>query len=181
MGRLTLNVLLSFAQFEREVTGERIRDKVAASKVKGMWMGGPIPLGYDVKERALTINADEAETVRKIFKRYQALVCVQKLMLELNESGIKTKVRVSRAGNRSGGKRFSRGALYHMLRNRLYCGEVHHAGKHYPGQHKPIISQALWQAVQSQLDANQQGHKSKTQAKALSLLAGLVTTSFALL
>jgi len=176
MGRLTLNVLLSFAQFEREVTGERIRDKVAASKAKGMWMGGPIPLGYDLKDRALVVNTNEAETVRKIFKRYLVLGCVQKLMLDLEASGTKSKVRVSRAGNRSGGQRFTRGALYHLLRNRLYCGEVHHAGKHYPGQHKSIIPQALWKSVQDQLDANHQAHKTKTRAKASSLLAGLVST-----
>lgn len=177
MGRLTLNVLLSFAQFEREVTGERIRDKIAASKVKGMWMGGPIPLGYDVKDRELVINAKEADTVRVLFKRYQALGCVQKLKAELDANGTATKVRVSNAGNRSGGQRFSRGALYHLLRNRLYCGEVHHAGKYYPGQHKPIVPQALWAAVQAQLDANHQAHKTKTRAKAASLLAGMVVTA----
>lgn len=176
MGRLTLNVLLSFAQFEREVTGERIRDKIAASKVKGMWMGGPIPLGYDVKDRELVVNAKEAETVRMIFKRYQALGCVQKLKTELDANGTGTKVRVSNAGNRSGGQRFSRGALYHLLRNRLYCGEVHHAGKYYPGQHKSIVPQALWAAVQAQLDANHQAHKTKTRAKSASLLAGMVVT-----
>lgn len=176
MGRLTLNILLSFAQFEREVTGERIRDKVAASKVKGMWMGGPVPLGYDVKDRALIVNSKEADTVRTIFKRYQALGCVQRLKSELDADGTKTKIRVSRAGNRSGGQRFSRGALYHLLRNRLYCGEVHHAGKYYPGQHEPIVPQPLWKAAQAQLNANHQAHKTRTRAKAASLLAGMVVT-----
>jgi site-specific DNA recombinase len=176
MGRLTLNVLLSFAQFEREVTGERIRDKIAASKAKGMWMGGPIPLGYDVQDGVLAINAKEAETVRMLFKRYQAFGCVQKLKAELDANGIGTKVRISNAGNRSGGQRFSRGALYHLLRNRLYCGEVHHAGKYYPGQHKAIVPQALWAAVQAQLDANHQAHKTRTRAKGASLLAGMVIT-----
>jgi len=176
MGRLTLNVLLSFAQFEREVTGERIRDKIAASKVKGMWMGGPIPLGYDVKDRVLVINAKEAETVRMLFKRYQTLGCVQKLKAELDANGTGTKFRVSNAGNRSGGQSFSRGALYHLLRNRLYYGEVHHAGKYYPGQHKPIVPPPLWAAVQAQLDANHTAHKTKARAKGASLLAGMVTT-----
>ena len=176
MGRLTLNVLLSFAQFERDVTGERIRDKIAASKVKGMWMGGPIPLGYDVEGRQLIVNTKEAEVVRSIFKRYQTLGCVRKLVTELRAKGFKSKVRLSKAGNKSGGQCFTRGALYHLLRNRLYCGEVHHAGKHYPGQHKPIISSALWKDVQAQLDANNQAHKTKTRAKAASLLAGMVVT-----
>ena len=176
MGRLTLNVLLSFAQFEREVTGERIRDKIAASKIKGMWMGGPIPLGYDVKSRVLVINTKEAETVRMLFKRYQTLGCVQKLKAELDANGTGTKIRISNAGNRSGGQSFSRGALYHLLRNRLYCGEVHHAGKYYPGQHKPIVAPALWAAVQAQLDANHTAHKTKSRAKSASLLAGMVLT-----
>jgi len=176
MGRLTLNVLLSFAQFEREVTGERIRDKIAASKAKGMWMGGPIPLGYDVEGRQLVVNTKEAEVVRSIFKRYQTLGCVRKLVTELRAKGFKSKVRLSKAGNKSGGQHFTRGALYHLLRNRLYCGEVHHAGKHYPGQHEPIISPALWKDVQAQLDANNQAHKTKTRAKAASLLAGIVVT-----
>src|SRR6266513_138336 len=126
MGRLTLNVLLSFAQFEREVTGERIRAKIAASKRKGMWMGGVPPLGYDVKERRLLINRDEAEIVRHIFRRYAALGSVRLLRDELAAQGIGSKLRTSASGRISGGKPFARGALYLMLRNRIYRGEIVH-------------------------------------------------------
>src|SRR5574341_307868 len=112
MGRLTLNVLLSFAQFEREVTGERIRDKIAASKKKGMWMGGPVPLGYDLKDRKLIVNEAEAKIVRQIFGRYLELGCVRKLQAELKTKGIASKRRVSRSGKKSGGVPYSRGALY---------------------------------------------------------------------
>jgi site-specific DNA recombinase len=114
MGRLTLNVLLSFAKFEREVTGERIRDKIAASKQKGMWMGGLVPIGYDVIERRLVVNLAEAETVRAIFNRYLELGSVRLLREDLNRRGIRSKVRIARNGNRSGGKLFFRGALYKL-------------------------------------------------------------------
>jgi site-specific DNA recombinase len=174
MGRLTLNVLLSFAQFEREVTGERIRDKFAASKVKGLWMGGPIPLGYDVKDRALVANPKDAAIVRSIFDRYLTLCCVQNLKDELDAKGFKTKVRVSRAGNRSGGTPFARGAIYHLLRNRLYRGETHHAGKYYPGQHEAIVPADVWEKVQAQLDTNHRAHHVKERARVSNLLAGMV-------
>jgi hypothetical protein len=126
MGRLTLNVLLSFAQFEREIAGERIRDKIAASKKKGMWMGGNVPLGYDVKDRKLVVNETEAATVRQIFRRYAELGSVALLKAELDRLGIVSKRREGAMGQLSGGKRFSRGALYLMLQNRLYRGEVTH-------------------------------------------------------
>jgi DNA invertase Pin-like site-specific DNA recombinase len=126
MGRLTLNVLLSFAQFEREVTGERIRDKIAASKRKGMWMGGPIPLGYDLQDRKLVPNAKEVGLVRRIFERYLALGCVKKLKAELEAQGVLSKTRLSRTGRKSGGVPYSRGALYSILQNRLYLGQVPH-------------------------------------------------------
>src|ERR1700675_2940838 len=122
MGRLTLNVLLSFAQFEREVTGERIRDKFAASKRKGMWMGGVPPLGYDVSERRLTVNETEAGTVREIFERYLVLGSVRLLRDNLERRGVVSKVRVSRAGVKTGGRSFSRGALYELLSNPIYIG-----------------------------------------------------------
>jgi site-specific DNA recombinase len=128
MGRLTLNVLLSFAQFEREVTGERIRDKIAASKQKGMWMGGMVPIGYDVRERRLVVNESEAETVREIFRSYLELGSVRRLMEELNRPGIRSKVRVAKNGRKSGGKAFSRGALYELLSNPIYIGEIRHRG-----------------------------------------------------
>jgi site-specific DNA recombinase len=124
MGRLTLNVLLSFAQFEREVTGERIRDKIAASKRKGMWMGGNIPLGYDVNDRKLIVNPQEAEFVLHLFNLYLELGCVSKLKSGLDREGSKTKLRTSVSGKRSGGTSYSRGALYKILKNRIYVGET---------------------------------------------------------
>ena len=148
MGRLTLNVLLSFAQFEREVTGERIRDKIAASKQKGMWMGGLVPLGYDVIDRRLVVNQAEAETVREIFRRYLELGSVRLLMEDLNRRGIRSKVRVAKNGKRSGGNLFFRGALYELLSNPIYIGEIRHKGVRHPGLHEPIIERELWESTQ---------------------------------
>ena len=154
MGRLTLNMLLSFAQFEREVTGERIRDKIAASKKKGMWMGGLPPLGYDVKDRKLVVNEREAETVRHIYRRYAALGSVLALKEELDRDGVVSKARVDKYGRRTGGRPLARGALYLMLQNRIYRGEIVHKENSYPGEHEAIIDQALWDEVQRQLAAN---------------------------
>jgi site-specific DNA recombinase len=151
MGRLTLNVLLSFAQFEREVTGERIRDKIAASKQKGMWMGGTVPLGYDVRDHRLLVNAKEAETVRLIFQLYIELRSVRQVRDELDRRSIVSKQRVSKTGARSGGVRFGRGALYQMLANPIYVGEIRHKRVSHPGQHEPIVDRALWQRVQEML------------------------------
>jgi site-specific DNA recombinase len=148
MGRLTLNVLLSFAQFEREVTGERIRDKIAASKKKGMWMGGPIPLGYDLCERKLLINEVEAETVRLIFARYQEIGSLGALSKDLNATGIRSRVRQMRDGTIKGGDAYSAGALAHIPRNRIYVGEITHGEKVYPGAHEAIINRDIWDAVQ---------------------------------
>jgi site-specific DNA recombinase len=145
MGRLTLNVLLSFAQFEREVTGERIRDKLAASKKKGMWMGGFVPFGYQAKERKLLINPTEAELVRQIFERYNVLGNVRHLKKEFDERGITRK---HWRGNQT---RFSRGGLYNMLRNPIYVGEIAHRDVSYPGLHEPVVDRALWDSVQSRL------------------------------
>ncbi len=153
MGRLTLNVLLSFAQFEREVTGERIRDKVAASKAKGMWMGGYPPLGYDVRDRALHINDAEAETVRTIFTRYLSTANVFKLRDALSSDGVRSKSWTSRAGREHGGHCMSHGALLYILANPLYVGNVTHRGKAYPGQHQAIIDKDLFDAVQRKLAA----------------------------
>lgn len=153
MGRLTLNVLLSFAQFEREVTGERIRDKIAASKAKGMWMGGYPPLGYDVRERALHINEEEAETVRAIFRRYLELPGTVSLRDELERTGIRSKTWVSRSGKQKGGAVFSRGGLNYLLRNRTYLGEIAHRCQTYRGQHQAIVPRNLFEAVQQKLDA----------------------------
>jgi site-specific DNA recombinase len=162
MGRLTLNVLLSFAQFEREVTGERIRDKIAASKRKGMWVGGVAPLGYDVRDGKLVIESSEAKTVRRIFKRYCDLGSVRLLKDELDKSGTRSKVRVAKNGERSGGESFSRGALYTLLRNPIYIGEVKHKGTRYPGLHQPIIVRAVWDKTDELLHA----HAARTRGTA---------------
>jgi site-specific DNA recombinase len=151
MGRLTLNVLLSFAQFEREVTGERIRDKIAASKHKGMWMGGVVALGYDVRERRLVVNQDEAATVRHIFQRYLELGSVRLLKDDLDRSGMVSKIRVSKMGAQSGGCAFSRGALYELLSNPIYIGEIRHKNDRHPGQHEPIVGRELWEKAQQKL------------------------------
>src|SRR5439155_5360909 len=144
MGRLTLNVLLSFAQFEREVTGERMRDKIAASKKKGMWMGGLPPLGYKCRDHKLVVVNSEADIVRHIFRRYAALGSVRLLKEEIDTAGIRSKCRTSSTGRSWGGKPLARGALYLMLQNPIYRGEISHKGAHYPGEHKPIIDEALW-------------------------------------
>src|SRR6202521_2228576 len=148
MGRLTLNVLLSFAQFEREVTGERIRDKIAASKQKGMWMGGLVPLGYDVIDRRLEVNQSEAQKVLEIFRRYLELGSVRLLMEDLNRRSIRSKIRVAKNGRKSGGNPFFRGALYVLLSNPVYIGEIGHKGVRHPGLHESIMDRELWEKTQ---------------------------------
>jgi len=174
MGRLTLNMLLSFAQFEREIAGERIRDKIAASKAKGMWMGGTVPLGYDVKDRKLTINPAEAETVRLIFQRYAELGSVKLLQAELDRRGLRSKRREGAKGLITGGAKFSHGILYLILQNRLYRGEVAHKGNVYPGQHEAIVDPELWSVVQDKLAANRRARSLAVGAEAPSLLSGLL-------
>src|ERR1700731_1464934 len=149
MGSLTLNVLLSFAQFEREVTGERIRDKIAASKQKGMWMGGMPPLGYQVRDHKLVIVPGEADTVRHIFRRYLAMGSVRLLRDELQVQGVVSKQWTSSSDRCWGGKPIARGALYLMLQNRIYHGEIVHKDQHYPGERRAIIEPQLWDAVQA--------------------------------
>jgi DNA invertase Pin-like site-specific DNA recombinase len=139
MGRLTLNVLLSFAQFEREVTGERIRDKIAASKKKGMWMGGNVPLGYDANQRTLVVNPAEAETVRRIFALYRELGCVRRVKEETDRLGLRTKCSRTAHGTERGGRPFSRGHLYSLLSNPIYTGQIAHKGALYSGQHPALI------------------------------------------
>jgi site-specific DNA recombinase len=165
MGRLTLNVLLSFAQFEREVIGERIRDKIAASKRKGIWMGGTRPLGYEIRERKLIVYQAEAEVVRQIFNRYLELGRVPPLMRELETSGIVSGIKISKSGNHQGGKPFSRGGLYHLLGNPVYVGEVRHKRERHPGQHEPIVNRELWEKVQEKLrgGAMRHGEGSKSE------------------
>jgi site-specific DNA recombinase len=172
MGRLTLNVLLSFAQFEREVTGERIRDKIAASKRKGMWMGGYSALGYDVSDHRLVINSVEAETVRRIFHRYLELRSVRLLRDDLATDGIVSKIRISKRGNRTGGKVFSRGALYELLSNPAYIGEIRHRKERHPGQHEPIVDRELWERVQRQLRDGAANSRVRPTKAAPSPLAG---------
>src|SRR5215467_1799738 len=174
MGRLTLNVLLSFAQFEREVIGERIRDKIAASKKKGMWMGGVPPLGYRAQDHKLLVIESEAEIVRDIFRRYAALGSVCLLKDELEARGIKSKSWTTASGRRVGGKPFSRGALYLILQNRLYRGEIVHKGQAHPGEHAPIIDRTLWDAVQTQLAANTAERNSGTRTRQPNPLAGML-------
>jgi len=165
MGRLTLNVLLSFAQFEREVTGERIRDKIAASRRKGLWMGGVPPLGYDVRDRRLVVNTEEVALVKQIFSRYLTLGSVRLLKNELDRRGIISKVRLSKNGSKSGGLSFSRGALYELLANPIYIGEVRHKKERHPGQHQPILERALWERAQRNLhDRAARTVKSRTKA-----------------
>lgn len=173
MGRLTLNILLSFAQFEREVTGERIRDKIAASKARGMWMGGVVPLGYRVHERKLVVLPDEADRVRHIFSRYLALGSVYALQAELAEQGIRTKQRTGRDGSPMGDNHFSRGALYQMLRNRIYLGEICHRGTAYPREHDAIVDGNVFAKVGVLLENNRNDHAAGVQAEHPSLLCGL--------
>jgi DNA invertase Pin-like site-specific DNA recombinase len=174
MGRLTLNMLLSFAQFEREVTAERIRDKIAASKRKGMWMGGPVPLGYDAVDRKLEINESEAETVRHIFEQYLALDSILHLKYALDRGGIVSKQRINKAGNKINGQSLSRGALALILRNPLYIGEVQHKGERYPGLHEAIIDCDVWNRVQELLDGQRVVRRNATNASVPSPLAGML-------
>src|SRR5579864_4768915 len=158
MGRLTLNVLLSFAQFEREVTSERIRDKIAASKKKGIWVGGTVPLGYRVVDHKLLIDESEAAIVRMIFERYLALGSLLALASELNERNIRTRRRQLSSGRILGGVLFTRGPLAHMLKNRIYLGELNHKGASYPAEHQPLIEPSLFDAVQVKLAENLQSN-----------------------
>lgn len=174
MGRLTLNVLLSFAQFEREVTGERIRDKIAASKRKGLWMGGPVPLGYDVVDRQLVINKSEAATVRHIMKRYIHIGSIRDLACELATAGVRTKQRKLRDGSIVGGVPFSRGGLSHLLNNCVYVGHVRHKGEVFDGAHDAIIDQATWQQVQTLLADQTPVRQRAANIRHPSLLAGLL-------
>src|SRR5947199_6709621 len=174
MGRLTLNVLLSFAQFEREVTGERIRDKIAASKKKGMWMGGVPPLGYECRDHKLIVIPAGAATVQHIFRRYAALGSVRLLQQELEAAGIRSKSWVSSSGRSWGGKPLARGALYLMLRNRIYRGEIVHKEQHYPGEHETIVDETLWDEVQAKLASNAVERSTGEKTANPSLLAGLL-------
>src|SRR5258705_4560433 len=170
MGRLTLNVLLSFAQFEREVTSERIRDKIAASKRKGLWVGGMAPLGYDTKDRKITVNDTEADRVRTIFRSYLELGSLNLLMADLRNRGIVTKVRSLKTGQTAGGIPFTRGPLAYLLRNRFYVGEVAFKGETLTGEQPAIVDRKLFDAVQAKLNEQVTNHKlSRTKSEALLL------------
>ena len=174
MGRLTLNVLLSFAQFEREVTGERIRDKIAASKRKGLWMGGPVPLGYQVVERKLVPVPDEAERVRTIMRRYLEARSVPALLVQLKAEGVVTKVQILTSTGHRGGIPFARGSLYHLLKNPIYRGKIVHKGKVYDGEHEAIVDEQLWHQVQHRLRENGPARKRPDNAPQRALLQGLM-------
>ena len=164
MGRLTLNILLSFAQFEREVIGERIRDKFAASRKRGMWMGGFVPMGYDVKDRKLVVNEGEAATVRMIFERFVALGSASTLARALQAERVLNKR----------GKRIDKGFLYKLLRNRVYLGEAVHKGNSYPGEHDAIITQDLWDGVQAILKESPRERGAKNRVGSDALLKGII-------
>lgn len=174
MGRLTLNILLSFAQFERELSSERIRDKIAASRKRGMWMGGRPPLGYDVKERELVINEAEAALVYKVFTRFLSLGSTHLLMEEINTEGHTTKSWMTQAGHFREGRPFDKAVLYKMLNNRTYLGEAVHKGQSYPGKHKAIIDQALWDDVHSIFSRNASKRRNNTRASTPAPLKGLL-------
>jgi hypothetical protein len=173
MGRLTLNVLLSFAQFEREVTAERIRDKIAASKRKGLWVGGMVPLGYSLNDGKLSIHQDEAKTVRLIFERYLELGSVNRLVADLKARGLNSKVRKLSTGAIRGGVPFTQGPLFYMLRNRFYIGEVTFKGEVLPGPQPPLLERSLFDAVQAKL-TEQWSHRTRARQKSKALLSGLL-------
>ena len=174
MGRLTLNVLLSFAQFEREVTAERIRDKIAASKKRGMWMGGLVPLGYDSVDKKLVISETEAGTVRTLFQLYLELGNVRCVKEEADRLGLRTKLRALKNDRQTGGGHFTRGHLYRLLSNPVYIGQVTHKGEHYDGAQDAIVDRETWDAVQARLKLNASDRRHATNAKSPSLLTGLL-------
>jgi site-specific DNA recombinase len=177
MGRLTLNVLLSFAQFEREIASERVRDKIAASKAKGIWMGGTVPLGYDVVDRRLVLNESEAATVRHIFKRYLDDVSGPSLVRELAKMGLRSKARW-RNGEKRGDGLIMLGALYAILKNPLYMGKIAHAGARYDARHDAIVDEATFDRVQGKLEQNRIARRFRAGAAEASPLAGLLTDSY---
>ncbi len=174
MGRLTLNILLSFAQFEREVTGERIRDKIALSKQKGMWMGGHVPIGYDVASRKLIHNEQETDLVRRIFNRFIRLGSTTLLCKELNESGFRTKPRRNRDGRMNNGYPFNKTTIYKILNNQLYLGKIRHIDKWYPGQHQAIVDQDMWDKVHAIMATNRIERAADVRRKTPAPLKGLL-------
>ena len=164
MGRLTLNILLSFAQFEREVIGERVRDKIAASKARGMWMGGSVPLGYEVRDRKLVVDEAEAARVRRVFEGFVATGSATKLVPVLRAEGVLTKT----------GRPFDKGSVYKLLNNRTYLGEVAHKGKAYPGEHQAIVPRELWDAAHAILRESPRVRANSNRSQTPALLRGLI-------
>ena len=177
MGRLTLNILLSFAQFEREVTGERIRDKIAASKAKGMWMGGVPPLGYDVVGRKLIVNPAEAKVVKRIFQRFLALGSTTELVKELKVDNVCAKSWTAQSGRQRVGKPIDKSLLYKLLNNPVYLGEIRHKDKTYPGAHEAVIDRKTWDDVQAILATNHRTRANQTRARSPALLRGIIFTA----
>ncbi|MEH2561809.1 recombinase family protein [Bradyrhizobium sp. AZCC 2289] len=173
MGRLTLNVLLSFAQFERELSSERVRDKIAASRRKGKWTGGTVPIGYDAREKKLVINKAEAETVQTIFQLYLKLKSFSKLVAELDRRGIATKRRSTKVAKYQGGIPFTYGPLAYFLKNRVYLGEIHHDGKWFEAEHEAIVDRATFDRVQQLLATKSNGRKAKRSESGALLLGKL--------
>lgn len=174
IGRLLLNVLMSFAQYEREISAERVRDKIAASKRKGLWMGGMPPLGYDLKDRRLVINPEEAGLVRHIFNRQAQIGSSTLLIKELNREGYRTKRYTSVKGNTRGGTQFSKQSLYKILNNRIYLGEIVHKDKSFAGMHEPILDKALWDKVHNSLSENRIERTDKVRLSTVAPLKGLI-------
>jgi len=177
MGRLTLNILLSFAQFERELSGERVRDKISASRQRGIWMGGMPPLGYDVVERKLIANAAEAQVVREMFSRFATVPSMATLVRDLRARGVTSKCWTTAKGTERKGKLIDKGYVYKIFKNAVYIGIAAYKGQHYPGEHQGIISQELWDQVQEHLqngDRKQKGPKADRASRAPSLLRGLL-------
>jgi DNA invertase Pin-like site-specific DNA recombinase len=164
MGRLTLNILLSFAQYEREIIGERVRDKIAASKARGMWMGGPVPLGYDVRDRKLVVNETEAATVRSVFEAFAAIGSATQLVPALRAEGLLTKL----------GRPFDKGAIYKTLNLRTYLGVVTHQGKVYPGEHQAIVPQDLWDRAHDIMRESPRVRANEARRQTPALLRGLI-------
>jgi DNA invertase Pin-like site-specific DNA recombinase len=178
MGRLTLNILLSFAQFERELAGERIRDKFAASRRKGIFMGGHPPLGYDVRDRKLVVNPAEAKLVRLIFRRFLDLGSALLLIRELNIQGHRTKSWTTQSGTFREGRPFDKGTLYKILRARVYLGEAVHKGTSYPGEHEPIVDRAIWNRVHEVLTTNAKRRGNEARARTPAPLRGLIRCTY---
>jgi DNA invertase Pin-like site-specific DNA recombinase len=174
MGRLTLNMLLSFAQFEREVIGERIRDKVAASKQRGMYMGGTPPLGYDVVNKKLLVNPAEADLVREVFRRFVTDGSTTRLAQALNAEGKTTKAWTTKDGKVRVGTPWHKGHIYKLLNNRLYLGQIEHKGNCYPGEHEAIVSQEAWDQAHAILNENYRARAARTRAKVPGLLKGII-------